>query len=344
MTSWPKDVNGYPIVRGMLSIEIQDGAVVPDGDLTIAVAPTNYDISNTIGRYLGAINQAVTDDSTNYVYLDSTGSLVINTSGYPSGVSHIRLARVVTSSGVITRYYDDRSLLTGASTGGGGGEANTMSNVGGGVGVYKQKSGVNFDLRTFAATSPLTVALNGTDVIQLALGVINDTIHGARGGGTLHATATSGTAGFLSASDKAKLDLFAAASEYIRRNGSVAFTGNQSFGNFDARNIRSATYNSEIAVGPASGATSIVWTSGQKQALTLQGDTTLSFTNPAGPCNLILRVIQDVNGGWNITWPASVRWSKGLAPSLTVLGNSIDLVTFYYNNGVYYGGFLDDFK
>lgn len=41
---------------------------------------------------------------------------------------------------------------------------------------------------------------------------INDTVHGNRGGGSLHAAATSGTDGFMPAADKAKIDLYPAVS------------------------------------------------------------------------------------------------------------------------------------
>lgn len=42
------------------------------------------------------------------------------------------------------------------------------------------------------------------------LPVIDDTVHGDRGGGTLHAAATSGANGFMPAADKAKIDLYPA--------------------------------------------------------------------------------------------------------------------------------------
>lgn len=43
-------------------------------------------------------------------------------------------------------------------------------------------------------------------------GSFTDTLHGNRGGGTLHDVATSGTAGFMSAADKTKLDTYPATS------------------------------------------------------------------------------------------------------------------------------------
>jgi len=46
----------------------------------------------------------------------------------------------------------------------------------------------------------------GQDINSAHAGPINDTTHGNRGGGSLHAVATDSVAGFLSAADKAKLD------------------------------------------------------------------------------------------------------------------------------------------
>ena len=137
-------------------------------------------------------------------------------------------------------------VVTIAATGGAGGEANTASNVNvGGVGVFKQKTGVDFEFRGInAASSKVTVALDGVnnvvnlDVSEAALTLSNlggsvdlgsakasgtlaaarfdDTSHGDRAGGTLHAAATTGAAGFMSATDKTKLDGVAAgANAYV---------------------------------------------------------------------------------------------------------------------------------
>lgn len=58
--------------------------------------------------------------------------------------------------------------------------------------------------RTFdvvAGDGSITVGTN-----SITVGVINDTQHGNRGGGALHANATTSTAGFMSGADKTKID------------------------------------------------------------------------------------------------------------------------------------------
>ena len=62
----------------------------------------------------------LTDDSTNYVEVDSDGVVTSNTTGYTSG--QIPLFTVITVSGAITEVIDDRSFF---SIGGGGGGGNS---------------------------------------------------------------------------------------------------------------------------------------------------------------------------------------------------------------------------
>lgn len=101
------------------SAVIYDGAVVADGDLTVQVNNFYYDLGGTHGKYAGSMGNAVADDSTNYVYLDSGASLVINATGYPPSGMHIRLARVVASGGFIVRVILERAFLTSAVSGSG---------------------------------------------------------------------------------------------------------------------------------------------------------------------------------------------------------------------------------
>ncbi|EDK72276.1 hypothetical protein TM7_0602 [candidate division TM7 genomosp. GTL1] len=62
--------------------------------------------------------------------------------------------------------------------------------------------------------------------------------------------------------------------------------------------------------------------------LTLNASTTLAFsgaTNGAA-CSLSLYLKQDATGSRVITWPSSVKWPNGVAPTLSTGANKIDLV------------------
>jgi len=90
---------------------LEPGLVQPDGDLSIAILRFNYELDGIRSVFDGAINQIVTDDAWNYIFLDFDGSLNINTTGFPS-TTHIRLARVRTLDGGIVAIDDERVLLS----------------------------------------------------------------------------------------------------------------------------------------------------------------------------------------------------------------------------------------
>ena len=76
---------------------------------------------------------------------------------------------------------------------------------------------------------------------------------------------------------------------------------------------------------------------------TLSGTTSYTFSNPEGSGHVsafTLKVIQDSSAsGYAITWPTSVDWPGGTAPTLTATANAVDIFVFYTNDGgtTYYG-------
>jgi len=108
-------------VIGTVGMEAQlmVGLVAAVDDLQVDVKGFRYDLGGTMGYYSGAVYQGVTDNSTNYVYLDAGGALVINTTGYPGTGLYIPLAKVITADGIIQRIQDERVLLTVSPEGGG---------------------------------------------------------------------------------------------------------------------------------------------------------------------------------------------------------------------------------
>jgi hypothetical protein len=114
-------------------------------------------------------------------------------------------------------------------------------------------------------------------------------------------------------------------------NGTDAtFTGNISVG-------KTLVYDEEVNNGTSTSSKDIDWTAGNRQTITLGvPTTTLTFTNPASTANLILRIVQDVNGSRVITWPASIKWPSATAPTLSTTASSEDIVTCYYSGTAYY--------
>lgn len=101
-------------------------------------------------------------------------------------------------------------------------------------------------------------------------------------------------------------------------------------------------FPAEFDNGNETGTFALDWNNGQKQRATLTGNiTTLNITAPSvgGAGNFMLKLIQDGTGGRTVTWPASVRWSGGTAPTLSTGAGAIDLIGFYWDGTNYYGFF-----
>jgi len=110
-------------------------------------------------------------------------------------------------------------------------------------------------------------------------------------------------------------------------------------GNFDLLNVKTATFTLQTQSG-VTGAITVNWTNGQKHKVVFgAGNITFSFTTPAETGNFILELTQDATGGRTVTWPATVRWTNDIEPTLTTTGSRTDLFSFWWN-GTYYLGMM----
>ena len=87
---------------------IQDIVQIVSG-LNISIESFAYVVNGGTGSYAGTASTAMTDDSINYVYLNSAGSLQTSTSGYPDNI--VKIARVVAVSGSIVNVFHDRAIV-----------------------------------------------------------------------------------------------------------------------------------------------------------------------------------------------------------------------------------------
>lgn len=86
------------------------------------------------------------------------------------------------------------------------------------------------------------------------------------------------------------------------------------------------------------GTTTIDWKLGNNFKFTFGAfNETFTFTAPTKTCKLILVMIQDATGSRTTTWPASVKWPSGTAPTLSTAASSVDIIEFYYDGTNYYG-------
>ena len=90
----------------------------------------------------------------------------------------------------------------------------------------------------------------------------------------------------------------------------------------------------------------IDWNNGNKQKITLAHNLTFTFTAPTtGVGSFTLILTQDGTGSRTVTWPASVKWPGGTAPTLSTAPGYIDVVTCLYDVGpVYYCQIGLDFR
>lgn len=85
---------------------LTEGLVVDEGGLKVGVYPCNYTLGGQHKHFAGATAQAVPDNDSRVVYLDSANMLQIAAS-YPAGIStFLPLATVVAQSGSLTIQPD----------------------------------------------------------------------------------------------------------------------------------------------------------------------------------------------------------------------------------------------
>jgi hypothetical protein len=107
----PVDVSGSSVI---MEAKFLDGLVRRDRDLSVKIDPFRWEIDGSYGLFAGVNDESVADNDTNYVYMNSSGTLVVNVSGWP-GTIHLRLARVVTSGGQIQTIHDERVIVNTAA-------------------------------------------------------------------------------------------------------------------------------------------------------------------------------------------------------------------------------------
>lgn len=101
---------------------------------------------------------------------------------------------------------------------------------------------------------------------------------------------------------------------------------------------------SQVADTSSSGTVTFDLDDGNVFTSTLTESTTVAFVNPpaSGTAQGFTIVFtQDATGGRTVTWPASVKWAGGTAPTITATASATDVVTLItYDGGTTYYGFL----
>ena len=98
------------------------------------------------------------------------------------------------------------------------------------------------------------------------------------------------------------------------------------------------SYNETYAaITSSSGTATIDCEAGNVFSHTLTENTTFTFSNPPSSgtaYGFSLKIVQDASAsGYTVTWPSSVDWPNGNAPTLTSTASAVDQFVFYTHDG-----------
>jgi hypothetical protein len=76
---------------------------------------------------------------------------------------------------------------------------------------------------------------------------------------------------------------------------------------------------------------------GSLQVITLTGNVMFTFPTPTAGRGLVILLKQDATGGRTATWPMTVKWPGGTAPTITSAANKLDKFAFVADGINWYG-------
>jgi hypothetical protein len=122
---------------------------------------------------------------------------------------------------------------------------------------------------------------------------------------------------------------------FLRSDANDSFTASTLTIDGNGAFNQSAYFDAEVDDGNSSTADTIDWGTGNHHKSTMTGNCTYTFTAPAGPTTLTLKLVQS-SGSNTATWPATVKWPSGTAPTLSTAASAIDFISCYYDGTNYY--------
>jgi hypothetical protein len=105
----------------------------------------------------------------------------------------------------------------------------------------------------------------------------------------------------------------------------------------NARFTLAGDYSEGWVIANTGTAYTIALTNGTMQILTLTGNCTFDFPSAVVGKSFTLLLRQDGTGSRTVTWPASVRWPGGTAPTITSTANRTDKYVFTADGSVWLG-------
>lgn len=308
------DNNGIPVLQGADNTQWRAGEASSVKLATCARLSGSFGklcADQTLGEYYIYINGWKKLPQEDILLLHKAGAETITgRKTFPGGLSAPIIPSIVSGAGVqvtghiVPNIADDTFALLLASQE----LRNKTINA-----AYNTITGIPLSTRNLIAGAGLTgggdlsadrtfnVIANGDGSIvvnanDIQVGVISDTQHGSRAGGTLHANAiASGAAGFMSGADKAKLDglgdtswmifggqtntdAFGASTIYLGAIGTASFLGTQIALGIASKTGTATYLTVSIRTAPG-GSDTVIWTVQKSSDMgATWSDTTLTCT------------------------------------------------------------------
>jgi len=252
--------------------------------------------------------------------LTVTGSINASISGVAATADALTTARTITLGGDVSgaANFDGSSNITITTVIADDSHNHTIANVDGLQAALDSKSATLSALGVTANIAELNI-LDGVFATTAELNILD---------GVTASTAELNFVDGVTSNIQTQLDTKLTSFSLETYTGDV---------DIDGELIVSSYNETYQAVTSSGGSTTINCEAGNVFSSTLSENTTFTFSNP--PANgtaysFSLKIVQDASAsGYTVTWPTSVDWPGGSAPSLTVLTSAVDQFVFYTHDG-----------